>query len=333
MLLGTILLFLFILGFNQVATAEPAIWQPGTVFTDCQTCPQMIVVPAGQFEMGQVDGEPNETPLHEVTIKKPFAIGIYEVTLEQFTAFAEDSGGKYITKAKKRANKGVGQDPNEKCRVFGGQLWTWAIDKGWHDPGFEQGKDHPVVCVDWYTAKAYAEWLSKKTGESYRLLSEAEWEYAARAGSRETTSYGGNADDICQYGNIADATAFNSNPSWPAAKCNDGYLYTAPVGKFKANAFGLYDMQGNVWEWVEDCWSEDYHKAPNDGSARVKRDWTRGNIMDTKCSDRVLRGSAWESCPPVLRLANRNYMKAGLSSDIYGFRVARDLDELTGSRP
>ena len=257
-------------------------YQVGETFRDCATCPEMVVVPAGKFMMGSPEGERGrsnnvilglEGPQRQVTIPKPFAVGKYEVTIGQYEEFV-------------RATK----HKTGNCDV--------PEDQSWDNPGFDKTNNHPVVCVSWDDASVYADWLSTKTGHEYRLLTEGEWEYAARA--RTTTAY--------HFGRMI-------RPN-QAQYAKDG---TAVVGSFPANAFGLYDMHGNVDEWVEDCWHQDYTDAPTNGSA-----WLSG------CPDvdlRVLRGGSWSNGrPESLRSARRGFSDIANRYFIYGFRVARDLN-------
>ena len=174
-----------------------------------------------------------------------------------------------------------------------------------------------MVCVNWEDAQAYVRWLSTETGERYRLPSEAEWEYAARAGTTTRRHWGNDPDEQCAYANGADRTAKRRFDGWTVADCTDRVLWTSPAGAFAANGFGLHDMLGNVWEWVEDCWHDDYDDAPRDGSA-----WTRGG----DCSRRVLRGGSWGGGPASLRSGLRLIDDAGARFDNYGFRVSRTLD-------
>ena len=242
---------------------------PGTVFRDCPTCPEMVVVPAGRFRMGCVSGrdcQDDERPVHEVQVSS-FALGVYEVTFEEYERFT----------------RATGRDrPN---------------DRGWGRGG------RPVINVSWEDATAYAAWLSDETGEDYRLPSESEWEYAARAGSTTRYSWG---QDIGR--NRANCAGCRSR--WDGDE-------TAPAGSFAANAWGLHDVHGNVWEWVEDCWHENYARVPRDGSA-----WTSGG----DCGRRVLRGGSWSNDPALLRSANRDFYDAGARIVIFGFRVSRTLD-------
>ena len=228
--------------------------------------PEMVVIPEGRFRMGCVSGkscDDDEKPVHEVRVAS-FELSKYEVTFEGYDRFTVVTGRK---------------SPK---------------DEGWG-----RGR-RPVINVSWEDAVAYTEWLSEKTGERYRLPSEAEWEYAARAGS--TTKYGW-GDDIGH--NRANCDGCGSQ--WDNEK-------TAPVGSFSANAWSLHDMHGNVWEWVQDCWNDSYRGAPADGSA-----WETGN-----CGRRVLRGGSW-GFPEDLRAANRGWLSSGGRSGGFGFRVARTL--------
>ena len=169
----------------------------------------------------------------------------------------------------------------ESDGFFGDPEWKERLGRGWKNPGFghEQDETEPVVCVSWDDAQAYVRWLSEETGEAYRLLSEAEWEYVARAGTTTARYWGESEAGQCRYANGADAgTGFE----W-AVSCHDGHARTAPVGRYEANAFGLYDVLGNVLEWTADCWNESYAGAPSNGGA-----WESG-----ECTRRVLRGGSW----------------------------------------
>ena len=285
----------------------------GEVFRDCETCPELVVVPAGTFTMGsdprdeasQVD----ERPRHQVEIGS-FALGQYEVTLGEYAAFAA---------ATNRASES-GCDVMSVNRERG-QEWNDSPGRSWRDPGFRQSNGEPVLCVNWADAQAYVEWLSATTGQAYRLPSEAEWEYAARAGTTTRWPWGDDADAQCAHANGLDTSFAEAHPldgpGWVLAGCDDRVVRTAPVGSYAPNAFGVYDMAGNVWEWVTDCWHENYARAPRDGSA-----WRNGR----DCGRRVLRGGSWGSPPAFLRSANRVRDDAGARSDEVGFRVARTLD-------
>ena len=242
----------------------------GRVFRDCADCPEMVVIPAGRFRMGDLNGggSRDEEPVHEVRIAQPFAMGRYEVTFAEYDRYAQATG-------KERPD-----------------------DEGW-------GRgNHPVINVSWQDAQGYVKWLSQETDQRYRLPSEAEWEYAARAGST-TKYYWGNSPS----GRHANA---DEDDDWPS----DGYERTAPTGSFIPNQFGLCDMSGNVWEWVEDCRRDNYRRAPTDGSV-----WARSR----GCNLRVLRGGSFVSEPALLRSAVRGRFKAASRGMSIGFRLVRML--------
>ncbi len=260
---------------------------PGATFHDCRDCPEMMVVPAGTALIGSADSEGgrlgNEGPLHEVKIAKPFAISKFEVTVGQYGQFIRETG--HVT--------------GNSCVVWTGARGGEAVDgKSWQDPNFPQTDNHPVVCISWNDANDYVNWLSKKTGKPYRFLSEAEWEYAARAGTTTRYSFGDDAKDICTYANVPDQTAKDSvrGSPWLYTDCTDGYgVQTSPVGSFAANAFGLYDMHGNVWEWTQDCYHDSFTGAPIDGSA-----WTAPS-----CKRYVVRGGSLSAPIQNSRSASR----------------------------
>ena len=274
-------------------------YQVGDTFRDCPTCPEMVVLPAGKFMMGSPEEErgrgDNEGPQHQVTIPKPFAVGKYEVIVGQYAEFVRET--------KHKAGNCI-----------------FPRSKSWNDSGFDQTNNHPVVCVSWDDASTYVYWLSVKTGHEYRLLTEAEWEYAARAGT--ITAY--------HFGKMIFGNQANYDFD------NDG---TVAVGSFPASAFGLHDMHGNVFEWVEDCWHDDYTGAPTNGSAWLSgcRKSNEGDCVGSYnwvryCKEhfvgkeiRVVRGGSWYNDPENLRSANRVVSDATIRDLSYGFRVARDL--------
>jgi len=266
------------------AAAAP---QPGSLFKDCPHCPEMVVLPAGSFVMGTPEGETgreaDEGPQHNVTFAKPFAISRYHVTAGELDAYIKETG---VTIAD------GDERPGRRCTAS--------------KPSYKQGPRQPAVCVSHPDVQAYAKWLSAKTGHVYRMLSEAEREYAARAGSSGPFPFPFDNDDAQKY-----SIAQHANTYGPT----DGYAYTAPVGSFPANAFGVYDMHGNVYEWVADCGHPNYVGAPSDGSA-----WTTG-----KCQTRVMRGNDWGEAPVFSRSGNRNYRAPEVRGDFLGFRVAREL--------
>ncbi len=285
------------------AKPKPAMLRPGAGFRDCANCPEMVVVPAGSFLMGGVFGAEKlpAKPVHKVVITHPFAIGKYEVTRGEYAEFAAATG--------RRAGS--------RCRYWSGDtLKDFRSDntKSWRKPGFFQSDRHPVACVDWRDAKAYAAWLGKKTGKSYRLPSEAEWEYMARAGGRKNYFFGNSTDDLCRFVNGADGSM---SFEWRNKACSDGYPRTAPVGSFRPNAFGLHDVHGNVSEWVEDCWNKSYAGAPSGPEP-----WTAG-----QCASRVIRGGSWMDDPGFLRYAYREGTGIGSQASHKGFRLARNLDK------
>ena len=258
----------------------PVVRVPGSSFRDTLRSggegPEMVVIPAGRFRMGDLSGEGliDEKLVHEVVITRPFALSKYEVTFEDYDKFTH---------------------PNK------------VDDEGW-------GRGwHPVINVSWDDANEYAAWLSAQTGKRYRLPTEAEWEYAARAGSTTKYHFGNDESQLCGYVNHADSS---TDYDWRNQSCSDDVgKRTAAVGQYRPNAFGLYDMHGNVWEWVQDCWNDSYAGAPGDGSA-----WTSGD-----CGQRVGRGGSWYNDPWSLRSAYRGGGDRSDRDDGIGFRLAQDL--------
>jgi sulfatase modifying factor 1 len=286
---------------------------------------KLVLIPAGEFQMGsresaeelakayQSYGAPpaaafqGEYPLHRVRITKPFYLGVHEVTVGQFRQFVTATG--YKTDAEKGTmRKGAfGWNPDKK---------KLELDEtySWRELGFEQTDDHPVVNVSWNDAVAFCEWLSRKEGKTYRLPTEAEWEYACRAGTATRYYHGDDPEGLAQVGNVADATAKETFPDWefPIA-ARDGYAFTAPVGKFKPNAFGLYDMHGNALEWCADWYAADYYKASPSEDPKGPDSGT----------NRVLRGGSWSDSPVDSRSAFRNRDVPAYRIDDNGFRLAR----------
>ena len=282
----------------------------------CPDCLEEVVIPAGSFDMGspetEVGRDSDEGPVHRVTIGKPFALAKTEVTLGQFARFVAESGYKTDAEENRGGNAG--------CRTWKDGKWDWQAGLSWKNPGFQQVGDHPVVCVSWNDANAYVAWLAKKSGKTYRLPTEAQWEYAARGGSSMARPWGDKADEACTYANVADQTAKSHVPgasSWTIHNCSDGYAYTAPVGKFAANPFGLVDMIGNAWEWTADRSHGSYAESgrPDDGSV-----WDSGTAVG-----RVLRGGSWYSLPRSARSAYRSGSEPANRSYLTGFRPARML--------
>lgn len=277
--------------------AAASLPSPGTVIRDCPTCPEMTVLPTGRFKQGTADGPAVEQPLHWVVIRRPIAMSTGPVTVEDFERFAAATG---------RDMQG--------CDTYDGE-WKHHPEDSWERPGFVQTGAHPVTCVSWVDAEAYAAWLSSKTGHHYRLPSASEWEYAARAGADLAQPWGANEHAACAAANVADAAAERRYPGWTVFPCDDGYVYTAPVGAFPANAFGLHDMLGNVLQWTEDCWHESYAGAPVDGSAR----------LDGDCSVHEVRGASWFSAPAYVRTSYRDRFPADYRASTLGIRLVRDV--------
>lgn len=272
---------------------------PGSTFKDCEVCPELVVIPAGTAKMGApfAEGGDDEWPIHDVVISRPFALGKYEVTRFEFAMFVQATG----------------HSIGFSCRALAEVGWKEGVS--WRNPGFPQTNRDPVVCVNWNDAKAYVSWLSKSTGQVYRLPSEAEWEYAARAGGRGVYFFGDSVEMLCRYGNGLDRS---SDYKWGNKKCSDGFgVGTAPVGSFLPNAFGVHDTIGNVWEWLEDCWNESYFGAPANGAS-----WITGD-----CSNRGTRGGSWLNDPRFLRSAHRNRLFNLYRKYNTGFRVAREISE------
>jgi formylglycine-generating enzyme required for sulfatase activity len=281
-------------------SAEPP--NPGTVIRDCPTCPALTVVPKGRFKQGsdRAGGitASFEKPPHWVLIGRPFAISTDAVTVDEFRAFIAATG---------RDMRG--------CDTYDDK-WRYRPEASWENPGFEQTGSHPVTCVSWDDAKAYAGWLSTTTGHQYRLPSAADWEYAARAGSEAVQPWNPDGSGACASANVADQRAARRYPGWTVFACDDGYVYTAPVGSFKPNSFGLNDMLGNVFQWTDDCWHADYTGVPTDGSARTYGD----------CSERELRGGSWFTTPDFVRASYRNHFRASYRASSVGIRLIRDIE-------
>jgi formylglycine-generating enzyme required for sulfatase activity/serine/threonine protein kinase len=296
---------------NEQAQRRAAARTPGR---DCAECPEMVPIPAGTFTMGVAAGEEEReklpdalrgaaSPQRSVRIDAPFSLARHEVTRAQYRAFV----------------KAAGYEDGRTCAgvvLENGQLAN-KTGLDWTNPGFPQTDDEPVVCVSWADARAYVDWLAKTTGKPYRLPTEAEWEYAARAGTTTAHFWGDDRGGACGFGNVSDRT-FLDWGHWQADPdrhfaCTDGFRTTAPVGRFRANPFGLHDMLGNAWEWVEDCWNDTYREAPLDQQARATG----------RCEDRVLRGASWLDVPSLVRVAVRTNANSGYRYSAIGFRVAR----------
>jgi formylglycine-generating enzyme len=266
---------------------------------DCASCPEILRVESGSFTMGS-DGAGFDGPRQRIAIAKAFRLGKYEVTRGEFAAFVEATG------YQRPPDPQLPREPTER----------------WRRPGFEQTDRHPVVNVSWQDAQAYVAWLRKTTGKNYRLPSEAEWEYAARAGTT-TPRYWGDVAEACRYANIADIdyreATRTSTTGVAAARdftfpCKDGHVHSAPVGSFQANAWGFHDMLGNAQEWTLDCWNDRLDGIPTDGTPRMSGD----------CYQRGLRGHSFISWEPDVRVERRARDRVGTYTNFGGFRLARD---------
>lgn len=297
---------------------------PDGSFQDCEACPRMVRVPAGSFVMGSDQsgieagkrlGAPNdwlarETPARRVQVPG-FALGMTEVTRGQFAQFVKETQ----------------HEAEGFCAGLEEKSVNWGSGRNWRNPGFAQDDDHPVVCVTHWDAIKYTQWLSRKTGHVYRLPTEAEWEYAARAGSLGSRHWGEANADACTYANVFDQTAaqrlgFDARNEAITFPCSDGYPFTAPVGRFKPNAFGLHDMMGNAWEWTLDCFRDNYAGAP----PTVSLDYATscGGLTPSEVAgSRVIRGGGWLNYPWRVRSADRNRYLANSRYLNSGFRVSR----------
>jgi len=299
------------------AAASSAPSTPAATIDGGGGYPEMVLIPAGDFLMGIPEEESeregagnydkNARPVHRVTIARPFWLGRHPVTRGEYAAFAAETNRTMPSKA-------WTFEPDAK----GEWQYQERDGRGWRNPGYEQTDHHPVVCVSHTDATAYAAWLSARTGYEYRLPSEAEWEYAARAGTGTARFWGDGRDGACRYANVADRSlAGRMNHTFDKERffdCDDGFAFTAPVGAFLPNAFGLHDMLGNVWEWTADRWHAHYAGAPNDGSA-----WTTGGDSGR----RVLRGGSWNVYPWVVRAGIRIVVGTDYRNNYVGFRLAR----------
>jgi formylglycine-generating enzyme required for sulfatase activity len=295
-----------------------ASMRPGQVFSDTLagglgSGPEMVVIPMGSFRMGSPDRErdrrTSEGPQFEVRFARAFAMARTEVTVAQFRQFVQATG--YQTDAERQGNSTTYSE--ETGRMDSTRRISWQNDYA----GGRAENDHPVVHVSWNDADAYAQWLAQSTGHRYRLPSEAEFEFTLRAGSTTRYWWGdGNPDRVVE--NVTgDGERSPSRRSWSNAFSNydDGYWGTAPVRSYPPNPFGLHDMNGNVTEWVDDCWHDNFVRAPTDGRAWV----------NPGCERRVLRGASWASAPDQARSAFRINAPADTRGARVGFRVAREL--------
>jgi formylglycine-generating enzyme required for sulfatase activity len=271
-----------------------------------------------QYERERFDQLADEAPVHRVRITHAFYLGQFEVTVGQFRKFVEASG--YVPESIADGTGGYGfnpdYDPQTSPRhdAFEGRNPKYS----WQNPGFPQGEDHPVLNVTWNDAVALADWLSHKEGHRYRLPSEAEWEYACRAGSRTRYTNGDDPKSLARVGNTFAAETVPYWPQWRAFALPepDGFVFTAPVGSFAPNAFGIYDMHGNAWEWTGDWYGEDYY-------AHSPADDPRG---PAEGKVRVRRGGSWHTWALYARCAFRNWNTPQTRYTLLGIRLLRELD-------
>jgi len=295
-------------GHVSFAKDAPEALQSRPTFRDCANCPEMVALAAGEFMMGSPKDERGrqgaEGLPRRVVIPKPIAIGKFEVTVDQFSAFVAETG----------------MTEKNLCHVMveiDGTRGVWGPpEASFREPGFEISGSQPVVCVSLHEAQAYVMWLRRRTGKPYRLLTEAEWEYAARAGTSTTYSFGDDETALCGYARFAD---LGSRLGWGNTCRSDTAAYgPLPVGSLKPNQWGIFDMHGNAWEWVEDCWTPIPSEIPTDGSA-----FSRAG----SCEVGVMRGGSWAAGRAKVRSATRWPMTATSHYHHIGFRIALSLGE------
>jgi formylglycine-generating enzyme required for sulfatase activity len=266
-------------------------------FKECPDCPEMVLIPAGEFMIGSPEREPEryaqEGPQHRVKIGRPFALGKLKVTRDQFDAFVRET------------NYSIG----DSCYTIESGQVEERVGRSFRNPGFVQENNHPAVCVNWDDAKAYVAWLTKKTGKNYRLPSESEWEYAARAGT--TTPFWWGTSIITDQANYDGSTVYAGGIK------GENREKTVAADDFKPNAWGLYQVHGNAFEWVEDCWNDSYTNAPADDAVMLA-----GN-----CARRVRRAGAWNYPAATLRSAYRDSRPASTRGSNLSLRVARTVNQ------
>ncbi len=309
-------------------SADPAV--PAREFENSLGM-KLVLIPAGEFLMGS-DETPevlakaypqydparfkqlgDEAPVHKVRISRPFFLGRHEVTVGQFTKYLQASGN--VPESISDGTGGYGYNPAyDPKKTARGDAFEGRDPKySWHNPGFKQGDDHPVLNVTWHDAVKLCEWLSRTEGKKYRLPTEAEWEYACRAGTRTRYHNGDAPEALLQVANVFDADSKQNWPQWQkfALTGKDGFAFTAPVGSFAPNAFGLYDMHGNAWEWCADWHSETYYaESPvNDPQGPAA-----GEV-------RVRRGGSWHTWPFYARASYRNWNAPTTRYTLLGMRL------------
>ena len=280
----------------------PAVPPPVEIEARAEPVPaprlEMVRIESGCFEMGS---EPAEAGRHENESRRPacvetFSLSRYETTRGQYAAFAASTG----------------REPPDGCQVYGDGAWERRTGRSWRDPGYAQGDDHPVVCVSRDDALAFARWLSERTGRSYRLPTEAEWEYAARAGTAGARLWGDEPRGACLWANVGDRALRRHYRewAWTTHPCDDEFAHTAPVGSFRANRHGLHDMMGNVWEWTCSAYDAAYRGAEHRCASNPRAG--------------VVRGGSWSNSPRWVRSAARFESGVDARFDLVGFRLAHD---------
>jgi sulfatase modifying factor 1 len=325
-----ILLCGVLFGASGVQAADPAalvnrlgmpfVWVPaGEFMMGSDESPDALAADFPQYERSRFLKLDDEAPVHRVRITHPFYLGKTEVTVGQFRRFIEASG--YVAESERDGTGAYGYNPDydpattERGDAFEGRHPKYS----WRNPGFPQTDEHPVVNITYADALALAAWLSKTEGVRYRLPTEAEWEYACRAGSRSRFASGDAPESLARLANVFDADAAVNWRKWQAfaLKSHDGYPFTAPVASFAPNAFGLYDMHGNAWEWVADWHADDYY-------ANSPLEDPQGPASGTV---RVRRGGSWHTWPFYARAAFRNWNTPETRYTLLGMRLLRELGE------
>ncbi len=273
--------------------------QPGTIVSvDAGTSISLLVMQAGRVTVGgpidDTAAHADELPTRNIQVAKSFAIGLWPITRGSFSDFVMDSGF----------------EPKGGCWSLTSDGWRQDYGASWQSPGFTQTEHHPVTCVSRRDALAYVRWLSERTGWTFRLPTEAEWTFAAGK-----VAFWDTPQDVCSFGNVNDLTAKNKVAK-AAEPCTDGYMYTSPAGTFAPNTNGLFDMIGNVWEWMADCHNGGYAKLPPDGSPQYTDD----------CQAYALRGHSWTDPPGPVRLGTRYALPENARQSMVGFRVVMELE-------
>jgi formylglycine-generating enzyme required for sulfatase activity len=284
-------------------TGGDGVLETIATFKDCDVCPEMVELPTGTFMMGSPDDERGrervEGSPRRIVVGRRFALGRLEVTVEQFAAFVAATGANVAS----------------ACHKFDAKIARFAPAEGsFRQPGFDVTGSHPVVCVSWHEAQAYAAWLGRRTGKPYRLPSEAEWEYAARAGTTTSYNFGDDEGRLCEHARFADlGSQFPWRGGCRSEQTNYGPVH---VGALKPNAWGFFDMHGNAWEWAADCWTADPSEIPSDASA-----FSRAGACETG----VVRGGGWAAAYRRVRSAQRLPVPTTLRYYHMGLRVALTL--------